>query len=208
MRRYLDIIREAQDPLDVALQNIADYVQHNADVNLGAAARVLKANGYAEPMKNASYFRALFHPVTEEDHQQYDTIAELYDHLKEGIRFEMRGEQGFTTTRAKAVDFVGGTLHITLHPHEFPDHSPEAPLSGIQSIIVIYEVSAPANSVLYSMRGLQAFIKELPSSPGRDALDHALNDMWEGYGSDDEVVIDCDQGCKVVGVTLYDTSED
>ena len=192
----------------MALGQIAEYIQHNAAVDLRAASHVLHRHGYSEPAKGPTFFRALFHEVTAADREAFTTIADLYEHLKENIRFEMRHEQGFTTSEDAAINFVRGTLHISMHPHEFPDHRPEAPLSGITSIIVIYEVTAPATSILFSMRGLNKLIETLPPSPGRDALDHSMNDVWDGYGADDEVVIDTANGCKIVGVTLYDTSDD
>ena len=53
------------------------------------------------------------------------------------------------------------------------------------------------------MKGLQNFIKIVPDSYGKTQLHHALNDMWEGYGNDDEVMIDTGKNVKIIGVHLY-----
>jgi hypothetical protein len=205
MRRYIDIIREAHDPLDVALQKIADYIQHNARVDLTAAADIIKQHGYKESMQSGVYFRALFHPVKDQDLGGKKTLRELFPALKANIQMDMGGVQGFTTSLDAAEQFVNQTLHTT-HGHEqFPQYHPDTPLTDLQDIVVIYEVSATEGSIVMSMRGLKTFLKIAPEGAGMLALQHSLFDTWDGYASDDEVMIDTGAGAKVVGVHFYNS---
>jgi hypothetical protein len=203
MRRYIDIIREAMDPLDVALGQVAAYIQHNDGSDLEQAVRVLHQHGYREPTSKSRFFRALFHDITVDDHQKCNTVGELFQEMKRTIPFRMGGLQGFTMTEEEAVDFVKRTLHISYDVP--PLHHANMPVADIKQIIIVYAVEAPQSSVMFSMAGLKPFLKMAPTGPGKTALEHSLFDMWEGYESDNEVVIDTTAGVRVVGMSLYDS---
>ena len=67
---------------------------------------------------------------------------------------------------------------------------------------MIYEVVAPADAIVLSMRGLKALLGATPPGPGHDNLNVGINDLYDGYGFDDEVVIDTGK-VRVIGVHLY-----
>lgn len=195
---------ESVDIIDSTMQEIADYIQHNQHTNLSAHAATLKSAGYAEPFGAGRYYRALFQQVTEQDKEKHLTIGDLFDTIKQDIRIDMSlGVQGFTTSEEEAMHFINGQL---FYRGEYAyQHSKNDLIEKLRDIVVVYEVEAPADAIIMSMRGLQAFIKTVPHGPGYVALNHSLNDMHEGYGQDDEVMIDSTKGVRVLGVHLYDS---
>lgn len=206
MRQYLDIINESSNAADEAMMEIGNYIQHNQGTVLKQQTDILKQAGYQEVMGAGRYFRVLFHTVTAEDKASHMTIGDLYDTLKRDVRFDMsRSEQGFTTSFQNAMDFANGTLFHQGEPGF--QHRPDDLIEKLWQIIICYEVAAPADAIIMSMRGLQAFLKTAKPGPGQAMLNHSLNDMYEGYGHDDEVVLDVSKGVKIVGMTLYNSDE-
>lgn len=206
VRQFLNIINEASDPLDAALLTIGNYIQHNQPTDLASAADVLKQHGYKEVFNGGKYFRALFHDITPDDKARFSTVGELYASVVQDIRMDLsKGEQGFTTSLDNAINFVNGTLW---HAASRPEHRPNDPIEPLNSLIVVYEVEAPANSVICSMRGLKAFLTQTPQTGyGWRVLNDSINDLWDGYGSDDEVVIDTRAGVRVIATHLFDSEE-
>lgn len=212
MRQYLNLVSESHDTVDSALNEIGDYVRHNELVDLRSAANVLKSAGYVEPFKAGNYYRVIFHDLTDQDRQQFMTLGDVYDAIKANPRYELgRGIEGFTTSMDNAEVFARGQLWHT--DRENLAHHSNVPLSALDkrhwSIVMIYEVFAPQEAIVASMRGLQAFLKVTPPGPGHNNLNHGLNDHSDGFMRDDEVMIDTSH-VKVVGVHLYsfDPEED
>jgi hypothetical protein len=208
MRKYIDIINEQVDPINWAMSAVANYIQHNADVDLRRVSQVLKENGYEEPFSSGNYFRALFHFITDSDRHNFNTIGELFEFMKHNVRMELTRVQGFTTSLDHAIRFIESTLHISHDIGNFPVYDKSATLEEIKDIVLVYEVKAHASQILLSMRGLKKFLEIAPDGQGKMALDHALNDLFEGYGSDDEVVIDTSKGAQIVTIRLYETPSD
>jgi hypothetical protein len=208
VRAYIDIINEAvADPLDQAMQTIADYIQNNQASDFVPAMRILKQHGYQEQFGSGNYWRALFHSLTPED-MTHENVGDLFETLKSGIRMDMKGHQSFTTSFDKAWDFVRRTIHV-VHGANPPEHTADTPLEGLKNIIIIYEVVAPAGVIVFSMRALSAFLDTVEEhGAGWTALDHCLHDMWEGYYSDDEVMIDTAHGVSLKSVHLYSSDRD
>lgn len=204
MREYLNLITESGDALDAALDVVGDYIVHNAGGDLHSASATLHAAGYNEPFTSGSYFRALFHEITAEDREGHMTLGELYGTIQQHVRMDLNHpSQGFTTSAEKAYSFAGETLHY--HTGQGKEHTSATLLSDVQSIVVVYEVHAPASAILMSMRGLKAFVANVPPGPGRDKLHNALNDDWDGYERDDEVMIDTRSGVRIAGVHMYES---
>ena len=199
MRRYMDIITENSDLLEFAFGKLADYIQHNTPIDNHRISMILHQHGYLEPFGAGKYFRALLHDVP----QKEGTLADIFPSFQNEIKMTMGNPQGFTTSLKKAEQFVNGTFHTSYGHEKFPIHNLNTPLKNLQSIAIIYEVIAPSDSILFSMKGLQNFIKIVPDSYSKTQLHHALNDMWEGYGNDDEVMIDTGKNVKIIGVHLY-----
>ncbi len=205
MRDYLKLVTESQDAVDAAMNDLGNYIRHNEHVDLGACASVLKAAGYVEPFKAGTYYRVIFHDITAEDRQKFMTMGEVYDAIKANPRYELgRGVEGFTTSMDAAEEFARGQLWHT--DRNNLAHHPNVLLSDLEkrhwSIVMIYEVAAPESSIVLSMRGLQAMLQQTPPGPGHDNLNYGLNDQWDGYARDDEVMIDTG-GVRVIGVHLY-----
>lgn len=210
MRQYLNIITESHDAVDAAMNQIGDYIRHNARTDLFSVANVLKSAGYVEPFTTGTYYRAIFHDITQQDRDQFMTIGEVADHIRRNPRFELgRGPEGFTTSMEAAEEFARGQLWHT--DRENLPHHKDVLLSSLSerhwSLVMIYEVQAPAEAIVLSMRGLQAFLKVTPPGVGHDNLNHGLNDKWDGYARDDEVVIDTGK-VRVIGVHLYSFDPD
>ena len=199
MRQYIDIIKEHSDALNYAFEQLANYIQHNSQINAHKVSSILHQHGYVELFGTGNYFRALLHDTPHTN----GTLADVFPSFKNEIKMTLGNPQGFTTSLEKAEQFVNGTFHTTYGHEKFPIHNLNTPLKDLRSISIIYEVNAPADSILFSMKGLQRFMKTTPDSSGKDQLHHALNDMWEGYGSDDEVMIDTSKNVKIIGVHLY-----
>lgn len=205
MRDYLNLVTESHDAVDAAMNELGDYIRHNAHTDLAAAANVLKSAGYVEPFKAGTYYRVIFHDITAEDRQKFMTMGEVYDAIKANPRYELgRGVEGFTTSYENAEEFARGQLWHT--DRENLAHHEDVLLSNLGerhwSIVMIYEVAAPAEAIVLSMRGLQGLLKVTPPGPGHDNLNRGLNDQWDGYSRDDEVMIDTG-AVRVIGVHLY-----
>jgi hypothetical protein len=56
------------------------------------------------------------------------------------------------------------------------------------------------------MQGLSAFMKTIPDSPAKDALHHSIHDQWDGYASDDEIMIDATRGARILDMHFYNSS--
>jgi hypothetical protein len=213
MRRYIEIVEQASasDKVDHALRCAADYISGNlAPTDWHALAETLREIGYHEPIAQTNFFRALSHDPSDLDRGKHITIGDFYAELEQEVRFDMNRVQGFTTSFDNAIEFIHGQNHIRWNRHEWPTQTPDKPLSdhGNHSVVVVYEVEADPSRIVWSDRGLQGLLRRLPrTGPGWDKLNEALNDMWSGYGNDDEVVIDAEQGVRITGMTLYDSEE-
>ncbi len=205
MRDYLKLVTESHDAVDTAMNELGDYIRHNAHTDITAAANVLKSAGYVEPFKAGTYYRVIFHDITAEDREQFMTMGEVYDAIKANPRYELgRGVEGFTTSMERAEEFARGQLWHT--DRENLAHHEDVLLSNLEerhwSIVMIYEVAAPNEAIVLSMRGLQGLLRVTPPGPGHDNLNHGLNDQWDGYSRDDEVMLDTGS-VRVIGVHLY-----
>lgn len=205
MRQYLNLVTESDNAVDQAMNQIGDYIRHNAHTDLISAANVLKSAGYTEPFGAGTYYRVIFHDITEQDRESFMTVGEVADHIRANPRYELgRGAGGFTTSYEKAEEFARGQLWHT--DRENLPHHEDVLLSSLSerhwSLVMIYEVAAPANAIVLSMRGLKALLGATPPGHGHDNLNVAINDLYDGYGFDDEVVIDTGK-VRVIGVHLY-----
>jgi hypothetical protein len=205
--RFRDIIDSdfgPHHPLDLAMARLGAYIRDNATEDLRAISEVFHSHGYRETVQGGRFFRVIFHDVTEAD-RGLGSLSALHERLKQEVRFEMTGGrrkgEGFCRTLALAERFVEQTLHTS---GRTPDHYPGADPASLDQVIVIYEVTAPSSAILLSMEGVQRFLKQTPPTGAWKALNYALNDMWDGYGHDDEVIIDTTQ-VEIIDVHLYDT---
>jgi hypothetical protein len=206
MRNFIDLIEsetsQIAPDLEATIKKIANYIHHNSNVDMWAAAEVLRNHGYAETVKNTKFFRVLFHDVSAEDRARYQTVGEMYEGILEDPRWSFeRGPSGFSRSLTTAKWFSYGTFH---HYYS-PEHHMDAPLEGVKSVAIIYEVKADPADILWSMEGLVAFIKDLPKTPAVKAFWDSMDD-FDGYGSDDEVVIDVAK-VKITRTYLYDSRE-
>ena len=55
MRQYLNLVTESDNAVDQAMNQIGDYIRHNAHTDLISAANVLKSAGYSEPFGAGTY---------------------------------------------------------------------------------------------------------------------------------------------------------
>jgi hypothetical protein len=213
MRNWINLINEEQggSRIDAALKAVATYIEHNTPPkDWYAISEMLREFGYQEPINQNEFFRAIFHEPTDLDRSQHATIGDFYAELEREVRFDLNRKQSFTTSLEKAVDFIHGTYHIQWYKIDWPTQNSNKPLDdhGKHSVAVVYQISVPSSSILWSIRGLRAFLKSIPSTgPGWDALRDILNDEWTGYGSSDEVFIDTSNGAHIVSLTLYDSDE-
>lgn len=207
MRKLIEAVEAANaSPLDATLQRIADYILHNApNEHMREDAATLHAHGYAEVVTQTTFFRALSHDITDQDRARFETIGALFKAIRAEPRMLMNQEpQGFTTSLESALEFVHGNEYYTHHQ----PHYDRLPLTErAHSIWVVYEVQAPRESILFSMRGLDRLLDTLPPSTATKALHTALHDVQFGYLSDDEVVLDFGPQCRIVGLSLYDSRQ-
>jgi hypothetical protein len=212
MRKFIEIVEgAATDPVDQALALVAQYVTGNlAPHDWHEVAAVLRQSGYQEPMRGSSYFRAIFHQPTDLDRQKHTTIGQFFEELKAEVRFDLNRVQGFTTSLDNAIDFIHGQYHIQWYRAEWPHQTPDTLLGdhGRHNVAVVYEVEVDPANIIWSNRGLLDLLGRLPrTGQGWDKLKEALTNMWSGYASDDEVVIDTTTGARVLDMTLYDSDE-
>ena len=206
-------IMENAGQLDRAFQALADYIAHNEWLDSSRSVRAtLRVNGYEEPVQQTTLFRALFHQITDQDRARHHTVGELFETLRREVRMDMNRSQGFSTSLERVMKvFVNGTLHISHYAEDWPVHHPEAPLADLKSIIVVYEVECNPEQIVFSMKGLKAFLKHVGNTgEGFESLLGALGDpepFGSGYGSDDEVFVDTRKGCHIADMHLYDVRE-
>jgi hypothetical protein len=214
MRDFINIVREGQsetDRLDAVFDRIADYITANSALDdWHTPAAILREFGYKEPITQNRFFRAIFHYPTDSDRAEHATIGDLCADLQREIRFELDRVHGFTTSFDKAVDFIHGQYHIQWDRGEWPTQTPDKTLADHplhHSVAVIYQVEIDPSHIVWSMRGLITMLKGMQTTgTGYERLQSAL-DVWDGYGADDEVVIDTAANAKLVGMEPYDTEE-
>lgn len=214
MRDFIAVVEEAranvQDSevaeLETAVQTIADYIQHNQSADFIKAATILDRYGYQEPVKQTTFYRALFHTITKVERETCKTIQEVFDQYTErGGGFNLGGVQGCAATTEGVYAFTYRCWHTSRNDAQ--SHYPDTPITEkLHDIAIVYEIEVPLSSILMSMRGLQAFLRRLPTSPAKRALDTAMNDIYEGYSGDDEVLIDTDSA-RIVGMTLWNSKK-
>jgi hypothetical protein len=215
MRDFINIVREGQsetDRLDAVFDRIAKYTNENLyPDDWQMIATVLREFGYQETVRQGKFWRVLFHKISEEGRARHATIGDLYDEVEREIRFDLNRVQGFTTSFDNAVQFIHSQYNIQWDRHEWPTQSRAKPLvdhAKHHTLAVIYEVEAIPSRILWSMNGLLSFMKRMQSTgQGYVSLRDTLEDIWTGYGHDDEVVIDAHDGVRVVGMTMYDSDE-
>lgn len=208
--RLNEILDETPNELDATLNDIANYIIHLEDINFKNAHRILVKHGYKEIVPAGTYFRALSHEITEQDRARFKTMKDMLPSLQREIRMDIKGPEGFTTSLENAAHFAMGNMFYQYDNWEnSPQYQPSKNISDIKSIWLIYEVVAPQNSILFSMKGLNAFLKTVPNGPGKAALLVAINDIWDGYPGDDEVIIDT-RGISVrqVHIHYYSVNEE
>lgn len=206
MRAAINVV-EGVDELAAAVQAVADYILHNDPSGLEAAIPVIRESGYREVVRQTTFYRALFQEITPEEQAQFATLGELFAVIEaQGDRFEMGGLQGFSCTLEGVSQFAYSSQHMAVL-HGVPLHDTSAPLEAFRDICIVYTVEAPADAVMLTMQGLKAFVEHVPQGPARRALDTALNDIYDGYGSDDEAIIDTSKGVRITGIHLFDNGE-
>jgi hypothetical protein len=188
--------------LEGVFEVLATYIQHNSHLDHFDVAKRLREFGYVEPEHKMPVFRYLNHDVTEED-RAHATEGALFNSIRADMRMDLsRGPQGFAPTFEKCHDIALG--HQWLYCHEIPHNHPDAELG--RSLVVIYEITAPKDNILWSMKGVKAFAQQAPDSPEKKELLNSM-DPFEGGYPDDEIMIDTSHGCRIVDAHFYDNSE-
>ena len=204
MRNLMNIV---DDRLDQCFEEIGNYIEHNTDIDFRACAETLKEFGYEEPINQTTFYRVLFHDTTPED-KSISSNNELFAKLQAEIRFDLsKGPQGFAATRKAITHFVYGTLHRSWERKDWPNIDPDGAVGN--EMIVIYTVESPSSAILFSTRGLSNMLarfaprgqKPTGSPPGHRRLDVAINDLWSGSSSEDEVVIDASK-CRITNMEM------
>jgi hypothetical protein len=208
-KKYKVLLKEHTGmSLDEALEILVHYIRdNNYEGDMNDVARVIRDHGYEETKGHSIYYRGIFHEITDEDKNNYQTVSELYKHLKEHSRFDMTGLQGFTTDIDNVHNFIRGQLHYMVHDVNDFIHDGSTLLEDLKSIIIVYAVEIPERNILWSMNGLKYFLQRSPKSPIARELYSLLTDIWDGYGSDDEVFADM-KNTILKDIILYEHDND
>jgi hypothetical protein len=205
MRDLISILEDgdlSNDALSHALGVIHDYIIHNDGNGIEEAIAVIHANGYQEVFGAGVYYRALWHDITPEDREVCETFVDLLTHHQMAPRFQKTGGvQGFTPSFDEAAGYVERSMHHNGDLRSFDEDDVDAPIGDAKQVIIIYKVKAPA--VVLSMKGLIAFLQTIPDIPNRSELHRALTDPYDGYGSDNEVMIDS-ATVEIIELHLYE----
>jgi hypothetical protein len=197
MRKYIDLV-EAHSDLAMVLVHLDEYINQNTPVDHYVIAAVLRRNGYVEPMWGNRFFRALSHPVTAGDGS---TVADYFAKLKADLPMRLGGAESFCDNLEDALQFVGGTIHLAHYDHrKWIEHQPHHVVNSTTGVWAVYEVAAPATSVLWSTKGLRIMAHSQPELADR------IEAILEEYGYQQEICLDTNHA-RIVDVHLYDSAD-
>jgi hypothetical protein len=198
MRKYINLF-EAQSDLATALDHLDDYINNNTPVDHHAIAAALRRSGYVEPMWGTKFFRALNHPVKAGN--ESSTVEDYFAMFKAQPAMRLEGAESFCDNLEDALQFVSGTIHLAHYQDKWVEHQPHHVVDSIVGLWVVYEVTAPAASVLWSTKGLRIMAQSQPEIAARIA------GILEEYGYQNEICIDT-KSARIVDLHLYDSEDD
>lgn len=200
--RFHELLMESFDTnLDEYLSELAAYIMHLQYPDFHAIHASLVLSGYAEPITQTTFFRALSHIPKANNGE---TLGDLYQKAKNGSLFDMGRIQSFTVSLEKAIEFIGGQIHTNNGGTNWPVHRLNSPAKSVTNMFLVYEMTAPCDAIMFSMQGLRKFVENLDGS-GAEELRDALSDYFGGgYGSDEEVWLDTSM-MKIADVHFYDS---
>lgn len=189
---------ESQSDLAIALDHLDDYINNNSRVDHHAIAATLRRSGYVEPKWGTKFFRALNHPAKA---AEGSTVEDYFEMLKAQPAMRLANAESFCDNLEDALQFVSGTIHLAHYDDKWVEHQPHHVVDSVVGLWVVYEVTAPAASVLWSTKGLRNMAKSHPDVAPRIAA------ILEEYGYQNEICLDT-KSARIVDLHLYDSEED